>query len=55
MALALPTPDTFPAFPYQTPYDIQYALMRHLYAAIEQKQHTVIESREPTSSVCPSH
>ncbi|KAJ3711787.1 helicase C-terminal domain-containing protein [Lentinula raphanica] len=42
--LILPTPDTFPAFPYALPYTIQTELMRHLYEAIEHKKVTVIES-----------
>ncbi|RXW24469.1 hypothetical protein EST38_g1370 [Candolleomyces aberdarensis] len=44
MDLQLPTPDDFPAFPYQPPYSIQIDLMRHLYASIEQKKVTIIES-----------
>lgn len=43
-ALILPTPETFPAFPYPKPYAIQSELMRHLYQAIEDKKVTVIES-----------
>ncbi|KAJ3758309.1 helicase C-terminal domain-containing protein [Lentinula raphanica] len=42
--LILPTPDTFPAFPYALPYTIQTELMRHLYEAIEHRKVTVIES-----------
>lgn len=34
-ALALETPSRFPAFPYDTPYDIQVDLMKHLYSSIE--------------------
>lgn len=42
--LTLPTPDTFPAFPYPQPYAIQIDLMCHLYEAIESRKVTVIES-----------
>ncbi|KAM6494135.1 Helicase C-terminal domain containing protein [Amanita muscaria] len=44
MALNLPTPDSFPAFPYDPPYQIQVDLMRHLYTAIEEKKVTIVES-----------
>ncbi|KAG9003121.1 ATP-dependent DNA helicase chl1 [Tulasnella sp. 427] len=43
-ALALSTPDTFPAFPYDPPYTIQLDLMRHLYASIEGKKVSILES-----------
>lgn len=43
MSLSLPTPSTFPAFPF-TPYDIQLGLMQHLYENIEHKRVTVVES-----------
>ncbi|KAG6832015.1 hypothetical protein H0H92_006051 [Tricholoma furcatifolium] len=36
--IELPTPTEFPAFPYNPPYEIQVALMRHLYASIEQRK-----------------
>jgi chromosome transmission fidelity protein 1 len=49
MALQLPTPDTFPAFPYNPPYPIQVELMRHLYQSIEQKKVSIVES--PTGTV----
>jgi chromosome transmission fidelity protein 1 len=42
--LELRTPDSFPAFPYDPPYDIQTSLMKHLYTSIEKKHVTVIES-----------
>ncbi|TFK70379.1 DNA repair helicase [Pluteus cervinus] len=44
MSLGLPTPDEFPAFPYNPPYDIQVELMRHVYKAIEGKEITIVES-----------
>lgn len=47
--LKLPTRDTFPAFPYATPYSIQLDLMRHLHSSIEESKVTVIES--PTGTV----
>ncbi|KAG9022463.1 ATP-dependent DNA helicase chl1, partial [Tulasnella sp. UAMH 9824] len=42
--LALPTPDTFPSFPYDPPYAIQLDLMRHLYASIEARKVAILES-----------
>lgn len=51
MSLDLPTPDKFPAFPYDPPYGIQVDLMRHLYASIEQRKVTIVES--PTGTVSP--
>lgn len=48
MSLKLSTPDEFPSFPF-APYDIQLALMRHLYSAIEDKKVTIVES--PTGTV----
>ncbi|KZW01490.1 DNA repair helicase, partial [Exidia glandulosa HHB12029] len=42
-SLALPTPETFPSFPYP-PYNIQSDLMRHLYTAIEASKLAIIES-----------
>ncbi|KAA1479618.1 DNA repair helicase [Dentipellis sp. KUC8613] len=44
MSLVLPAPETFPAFPYDTPYTIQTDLMRHLYSAIEHQKVAIIES-----------
>ncbi|KAG8774167.1 ATP-dependent DNA helicase chl1 [Serendipita sp. 411] len=44
MALALPTPDAFPIFPYSTPYKIQLDLMRHLFSAIEERKMAIVES-----------
>ncbi|TDL22084.1 DNA repair helicase [Rickenella mellea] len=44
MALVLPVPADFPAFPYRPPYSIQVDLMRHLYEAIEQSKVAIIES-----------
>ena len=48
-SLSLSTPDAFPAFPYDKPYDIQLELMQHLYRAIEDKAVAVVES--PTGTV----
>ncbi|KAF9778687.1 helicase C-terminal domain-containing protein [Thelephora terrestris] len=42
--LSLSTPDAFPVFPYDKPYDIQLSLMQHLYGAIEDKAVAVVES-----------
>jgi len=47
--LSLSTPDAFPIFPYDKPYDIQLSLMQHLYRAIEDKAIAVVES--PTGTV----
>ncbi|KAF8908999.1 helicase C-terminal domain-containing protein [Gymnopilus junonius] len=44
MDLNLPTPDNFPAFPYNPPYDIQTSLMRHLYQSIEDRKVAIVES-----------
>ncbi|KII90522.1 hypothetical protein PLICRDRAFT_697066 [Plicaturopsis crispa FD-325 SS-3] len=44
MSLELPTPESFPAFPYDTPYSIQVDLMRHLYTAIEGRKIAIVES-----------
>jgi len=48
-SLLLSTPETFPIFPYDQPYDIQLNLMQHLYRAIEDKAVAVVES--PTGTV----
>ena len=48
MSLNLPTPASFPAFPF-APYDIQLGLMQHLYENIEGRRVTVVES--PTGTV----
>ena len=48
-SLALSTPDAFPVFPYDAPYDIQLSLMRHLYQTIEDGAVAVVES--PTGTV----
>ncbi|KAG2145902.1 DNA repair helicase [Suillus clintonianus] len=42
--LVLPTPSSFPAFPYDPPYSIQIDLMRHVYTSIEKRQVTIVES-----------
>ena len=47
--ISLSTPDTFPVFPYDNPYDIQLTLMRYLYSAIEDRAVAVVES--PTGTV----
>ncbi|KEP48902.1 DNA repair helicase [Rhizoctonia solani 123E] len=41
--LHLPTPDSFPAFPFE-PYDVQLELMKSLYAALEDRKVAVLES-----------
>lgn len=51
VTLELPTPTAFPAFPFNTPYEIQVELMRHLYTSIEQKKVTIIESPTGTVSI----
>ncbi|KAH9986710.1 helicase C-terminal domain-containing protein [Russula vinacea] len=43
-SLSLPTPNSFPAFPFNPPYSIQVELMRHLYSAIEHRQVSIAES-----------
>jgi hypothetical protein len=48
-SLRLDTPTTFPVFPYDEPYNIQLALMQHLYSAIEDSCVTIVES--PTGTV----
>lgn len=47
--LVLPTPEQFPAFPYDPPYSIQTDLMKHIYSSIERRHVTVVES--PTGTV----
>ena len=47
--LVLPTPERFPAFPYDPPYSIQTDIMKHVYSSIEQKHVTIVES--PTGTV----
>ncbi|KAG1743296.1 helicase C-terminal domain-containing protein [Suillus paluster] len=42
--LVLPTPSSFPTFPYDPPYSIQTDLMRHVYTSIEKRQVTIVES-----------
>ena len=49
MDLHLPTPSEFPAFPYDPPYPIQVDLMRHVYASIEQRSVSSVDS--PTGTV----
>jgi chromosome transmission fidelity protein 1 len=48
-SLSLPTPSSFPAFPFNPPYSIQVELMRHIYSAIEHRQVFIAES--PTGTV----
>ena len=48
-SLTLPTPQSFPAFPFDPPYSIQVELMRHIYSAIEHRQVSIAES--PTGTV----
>jgi len=49
LTLHLQTPETFPKFPYDVPYDIQVSLMRHLFTAVEERKVTIVES--PTGTV----
>ncbi|KAF8133448.1 DNA repair helicase [Boletus edulis] len=42
--LVLPTPERFPAFPYDPPYSIQTDLMKHVYSSVESRHVTIIES-----------
>ncbi|KAI0036475.1 DNA repair helicase [Vararia minispora EC-137] len=44
LELRLETPNSFPKFPYNLPYDIQVSLMRHLYTSIENRKVAIIES-----------
>ena len=48
-SLIIPTPDSFPTFPFDTPDSNQVDLMRHLYSAIERRQIAIAES--PTGTV----
>jgi hypothetical protein len=48
-SLSLPTPSSFPAFPFNPPYSIQVELMHHIYSAIEHRQVFIAES--PTGTV----
>ena len=48
-ALNLATPQLFPKFPYDVPYDIQVSLMAHVYESIEQGKVAIVES--PTGTV----
>ncbi|KAI0279235.1 helicase C-terminal domain-containing protein [Russula aff. rugulosa BPL654] len=43
-SLSLPTPSSFPAFPFNPPYSIQVELMRHIYSSIEHRQVFIAES-----------
>jgi chromosome transmission fidelity protein 1 len=49
LSLSLETPEVFPKFPYDTPYDIQISLMKHLYGSIEKSKVAIVES--PTGTV----
>ncbi|KAF8488344.1 helicase C-terminal domain-containing protein [Gautieria morchelliformis] len=49
LALTLPMPSSFP-FPYDPPYPIQTALMRHVYAAIEAREVKVAVVESPTGT-----
>lgn len=51
--LSLPTPASFPAFPYDPPYTVQTDLMKHVYSAIEGKKIAIVES--PTGTVFAAH
>ncbi|KAF4591168.1 ATP-dependent DNA helicase chl1 [Pleurotus pulmonarius] len=44
MSLSLPTPESFPAFPFDPPYSIQVDLMKHVYSAIENRKIAIVES-----------
>lgn len=49
--LELPVPNEFPSFPFNPPYEIQVELMKHLYASIEGRKVTIVESPTGTVSV----
>lgn len=49
--LTLPTPSSFPLFPYDPPYPIQTALMRAVYAAVEHASVRVAVVESPTGTV----
>ncbi len=51
--MSLPTPESFPAFPFDPPYSIQVDLMKHVYSAIENRKIAIVES--PTGTVRVSH
>lgn len=43
-SLILPTPTSFPIFPFPQPYQIQLDLMKHLYEVLESKKISIVES-----------
>ena len=48
-SIILSTPGDFTRFPYKPPYSAQLQLMKHLYAAIEERRLVIAES--PTGTV----
>ena len=50
-AITLPTPSSFPSFPYDPPYPIQVSLMQHVYEAIESVERRVAIVESPTGTV----
>lgn len=51
LSMILPAPPSFPLFPYAPPYPIQTALMRAVYAAVEDTRVRVAVVESPTGTV----